>query len=77
MVVEALDRPKLLADVSGAIANCQVEIKAVRAHTVGDEARINLVVEVRNREELEGVFKEIRKVSNVQNVKRGGIFSAR
>ncbi|MBC7217229.1 MAG: bifunctional (p)ppGpp synthetase/guanosine-3',5'-bis(diphosphate) 3'-pyrophosphohydrolase [Candidatus Caldatribacterium sp.] len=77
IVVEALDRPKLLADVSGAIANCQVEIRAVRAHTVGDIAHIHLVVDVRNREELEGVLKEIRKVSNVQNVKRGGVFSGR
>lgn len=77
IIVEALDRPKLLADVSGAIANCQVEIKAVRAHTVGDGAHIHLVVDVRNREELEGVLKEIRKVANVQSVKRGGIFSGR
>uniref|UniRef100_A0A7V4TE79 Bifunctional (P)ppGpp synthetase/guanosine-3',5'-bis(Diphosphate) 3'-pyrophosphohydrolase n=1 Tax=Candidatus Caldatribacterium saccharofermentans TaxID=1454753 RepID=A0A7V4TE79_9BACT len=77
IVVEALDRPKLLADVSGAISNCQVEIKAVRAHTVADEARIHLVVEVKNREELEEVFKEIRKVANVQSVKRGGVFSPR
>ncbi|WP_438318242.1 RelA/SpoT family protein [Candidatus Caldatribacterium sp. SIUC1] len=77
IVVEALDRPKLLADVSGAISNCQVEIKAVRAHTVADEAYIHLVVEVKNREELEEVFKEIRKVANVQSVKRGGVFSPR
>lgn len=77
IVVEALDRPKLLADVSGAISNCQVEIRAVRARTIGDEARIHFVVEVRDREELEGVLKEIRKVANVQSVKRGGIFSGR
>jgi hypothetical protein len=32
---------------------------------------------VRNREELEEVFKEIRKVANVQSVKRGGVFSSR
>ncbi|MBP9015730.1 MAG: bifunctional (p)ppGpp synthetase/guanosine-3',5'-bis(diphosphate) 3'-pyrophosphohydrolase, partial [Candidatus Atribacteria bacterium] len=33
VVIEALDRPKLLADVSNTISNFQVEIKAVRANT--------------------------------------------
>lgn len=76
IVVEALDRPKLLADVSGAVSNCDMEIKAVRARsTVSGEARIQLMVGVRNKKELEFLFKELRKVANVRKIWRGGGFN--
>ncbi len=77
VVIEALDRPKLLADVSNTISNFQVEIKAVRANTIGNEARIYLILEVKDRQELDGVFREVRKIPNVRGVRRGGAFALR
>lgn len=77
VVIEALDRPKLLADVSNAISSFQVGIKSVRASTVGNEARIYLILEVKNRQELDDVFREVKKIANVRSVRRGGAFALR
>ncbi|MCX7667463.1 MAG: (p)ppGpp synthetase, partial [Atribacterota bacterium] len=74
VVVEALDRPRLLADVTNAVSACQIEIKAAKARTVGNEAYIYLLLEVGKREELDILFREIHKVSNVKTVRRGGAF---
>ncbi|NSW77306.1 MAG: bifunctional (p)ppGpp synthetase/guanosine-3',5'-bis(diphosphate) 3'-pyrophosphohydrolase, partial [Candidatus Atribacteria bacterium] len=74
VVVEALDRPRLLADVTNAVSTCQIEIKAAKARTVGNEAHIYLLLEVGKREELDILFREIHKVSNVKTVRRGGAF---
>lgn len=74
VVVEALDRPRLLADVTNAVSTCQIEIKAAKARTVGDEAHIYLLLEVRKRSELDLLFREIGKVPNVKRVRRGGAF---
>ena len=76
-MIEALDRPKLLADVSNAISSFQVGIKSVRASTVGNEARIYLILEVKNRQELDDVFREVKKIANVRSVRRGGAFALR
>lgn len=74
VVVEALDRPRLLADVTNAVSTCQIEIKAAKARTVGNEAHIYLLLEVGKREELDMLFREIHKVSNVKTIRRGGAF---
>jgi len=77
LVVEALDRPKLLADVTNTVANFGVTIRSVHAHLISSDARIYLVISVKNKEELENLFRELRKVSNVKNIRRGGIFGLR
>jgi GTP pyrophosphokinase len=77
LVVEALDRPKLLADVTNTVANYGVTIRSVHAHLISSDARIYLVISVKNKEELENLFRELRKVSNVKNIRRGGIFGLR
>ncbi|MGC8777078.1 MAG: RelA/SpoT family protein [Candidatus Caldatribacteriaceae bacterium] len=74
VVVEALDRPRLLADVTNAVSACQIEIKAAKARTVGNEAYIYLLLEVGKREELDWLFREIHRVPNVKSVRRGGAF---
>jgi GTP pyrophosphokinase len=74
VVVEALDRPRLLADVTNAVSTCQIEIKAAKARTVGNEAHIYLLLEVGKRSDLEMLFREIQRVSNVKTVRRGGAF---
>jgi len=77
VVVEAVDRPKLLADVSGVVSNCQLEIRAVRAHSSGSEARIHFVIEVHNREELLHLFGALKEVKGVKAVRRGGVISTK
>ena len=77
LVVEALDRPKLLADVTNTVANFGVGIRSVHAHSTASDARIYMVISFKNKEELENLFREIRKVPNVKNVRRGGIFGLR
>ncbi len=74
VIVEALDRPRLLADVTGVVAGCQMEIRAAKARTVGDEAHIYLLLEVHDKEELDTLFRELRRVANVKHVRRGGAF---
>ncbi|HPZ81622.1 MAG TPA: ACT domain-containing protein, partial [Candidatus Atribacteria bacterium] len=77
VVIEALDRPKLLADVSNTISNFQVGIKSVRASTMGNEARIYLLLEVKDRKELDNIFREVGRIANVRSVRRGGVFALR
>lgn len=77
LVVEALDRPKFLADVTNTVANFGVAIRSVHAHLMGNDARIYLVISVKNKEEMENLFRELRKVPNVKRVRRGGVFGLR
>ena len=77
LVIDALDRPKLLVDITNTVANYGVSIRSVHAHSMMNDARIYLVISVKNKIELDNLFREIRKVSNVRNVRRGGIFGLR
>jgi len=74
VVVEALDRPKLLADITNAVANRQLAIRSIHAHTTGSDARIYLTVEVRNRTELEDLQGEVKRISHVRTIRRSGVF---
>ncbi len=74
VVVEALDRPKLLADITNTVANKQLAIRSIHAHTTGSDARIYLIVEVRNRAELEELQGEIKRISHVRKIRRSGVF---
>ncbi|QPM68738.1 RelA/SpoT family protein [Atribacter laminatus] len=77
LVVDALDRPKLLVDITNTVANYGVSIRSVHAHSMMNDARIYLVISVKNKVELDNLFREIKKVSNVRSVRRGGIFGLR
>lgn len=74
LVVESLDRPKLLADITNTFANLQMEIRSIHAHTNGSEAKIVMVVEVKDRNELDSCVQALKKVSHVKAVRRGGAF---
>ncbi|NLJ48156.1 MAG: bifunctional (p)ppGpp synthetase/guanosine-3',5'-bis(diphosphate) 3'-pyrophosphohydrolase, partial [Candidatus Atribacteria bacterium] len=77
LVIDALDRPKLLVDITNTVSNYGVSIRSVHAHSMMNDARIYLVISVKNKFELDNIFREIKKVSNVRNVRRGGIFGLR
>jgi (p)ppGpp synthase/HD superfamily hydrolase len=59
------------------VSNCQLEIKAVKAHSSGVEARIHFVVEVHDREELLRLLGALKEVKSVKVVRRGGVISAK
>ena len=77
LVIDALDRPKLLVDMTNTVANYGVSIRSVHAHSMMNDARIYLVISVKNKVELDNLFREIKRVSNVRTVRRGGIFGLR
>lgn len=77
LVIDALDRPKLLVDITNTVANYGVSIRSVHAHSMMNDARIYLVISVKNKVELDNLFREIKRVSNVRTVRRGGIFGLR
>lgn len=77
LVIDALDRPKLLVDITNTVSNYGVSIRSVHAHSMMNDARIYLVISIKNKVELDHLFREIKKVSNVRNVRRGGIFGLR
>ena len=69
--IYANDRSGLLADVTKAISNIKANLVGVNARTGKDRiAVIELTVETKNIDELNGILKAIRKVDNVYEVKR-------
>ena len=69
--VYANDRSGLLADVTKAISSTKANIVGVNAKAGKDRiAIIELIIETKNLEELNTIFKAIRKVDSVYEVKR-------
>ena len=69
--IYANDRSGLLADVTKAISNIKANLVGVSARTGKDRiAVIELTVETKNIDELNGILKAIRKVDSVYEVKR-------
>ena len=69
--IYANDRSGLLADVTKAISNIKANLVGVNARTGKDRiAVIELTVETKNIDELNGILKAIRKVDSVYEVKR-------
>lgn len=71
LLVEALDKPGVLSEIISAIAENQINISAIDARPLRNrQTIINLVIEVRNKEQVEKVLKRLRNVNNVHNVER-------
>jgi GTP pyrophosphokinase len=71
LLVEALDKPGVLSEIISAIAENQINISAIDARPLRNrQTVINLVIEVRNKEQVEKVLKRLRNVNNVHNVER-------
>ena len=69
--VYANDRSGLLADVTNAISSTKANIVGANAKAGKDRiAIIELIIETKNLEELNMIFKAIRKVDSVYEVKR-------
>ncbi len=72
VVLDALDRPGLFADVAQACANAEVNIVAVKATKLGSgNARMKMDVTVRDLEQVYMLLAKISGIPNVIDVNRG------
>lgn len=64
------DRPGMLTIISGVISDSKSNIRNVSAHTAHTEATIDVLLDVKNVKQLEGIIKGLRKVPGVHDVQR-------
>lgn len=70
LVVEARDRPGVLANLSAAIASCEANISRVAAEAAQDKAEIRLDVQVHDLAQLNDVVKRVRDEKFILSVNR-------
>ena len=70
LVVEARDRPGVLASLSAAIASCEANISRVAAEAAQDKAAIRLDVQVHDLAQLNDVVKRVRDEKYIFSVNR-------
>ncbi|HET6373679.1 MAG TPA: bifunctional (p)ppGpp synthetase/guanosine-3',5'-bis(diphosphate) 3'-pyrophosphohydrolase [Candidatus Polarisedimenticolia bacterium] len=71
LTLDGQDRPGLLAQITGAIADEKSNIKNVEARTSEDRfGRINIVLDVRDRAHLERIMEKLRRLEGVRHVER-------
>ncbi|MDI3297740.1 MAG: bifunctional (p)ppGpp synthetase/guanosine-3',5'-bis(diphosphate) 3'-pyrophosphohydrolase [Bacillota bacterium] len=66
VVVTALDRPGLLSEVAQVVAENRINIVAAQVRPLrGQRSSIEMVLEVRNRQQLENVLRQVQRVRDV------------
>ena len=70
LVIEARDRPGVLASLSADIATCDTNISRVEAETSGNRAKIRLDVQVHDLAQLNEVLKKVRGEKYIFSVNR-------
>ena len=68
--IEGSDRVGLIADISSQISSLHVPIYGFNSSLRGDVFVITVVIAVNNTEHLESVITRLRKIKNVQSVRR-------
>lgn len=69
--IEALDRPGILASLSSIISAANVNISYVKANTTSDKrAIIELILEIKNKNQLSDIQNKISQLKDVVNVDR-------
>lgn len=69
--VKALDRSGLLADVANAVAETRVNVLSAMARTAKDRtATIDMVLEIRDLDQLQYIIQRIHKLRDIMNVER-------
>lgn len=69
--VFSLDQKGILANISGAVSNCEANIISANVHTTGDsKAQIDFTIDVQDREHLNRVTKALQQVKGVSRVQR-------
>ena len=71
ITVMANDRTALLMEITNAIGEAKIPLKAINARTTRDQiAVINLTLEINDTEQLDKIIKKLRKVDSVFEVTR-------
>lgn len=71
ITVMANDRTALLMEITNAIGEAKIPLKAINARTTRDQiAVINLTLEINDTEQLDRIIKKLRKVDSVFEVTR-------
>jgi GTP diphosphokinase / guanosine-3',5'-bis(diphosphate) 3'-diphosphatase len=71
ITVMANDRTALLMEITNAIGEARIPLKAINARTTRDQiAIINLTLEINDTEQLDKIIKKLRKVDSVFEVTR-------
>jgi len=69
--IEAIDRPRLAADIMNVVADSKIVINAINARAVSNKlALIHLKVEVKSLEQMERLMEKLRRVQDVLEVRR-------
>ncbi|MCX7913230.1 MAG: ACT domain-containing protein, partial [Thermodesulfovibrionales bacterium] len=69
--IEAMDRPGILASLSAVISAANVNISYVKANTTTDKrAIIELILEIKNKNQLFDIQNKIAQLKDVVNVSR-------
>ncbi len=71
LYIDTVDRPGILANISSLISSMNINISGVRASSTEDKrANLELMLEVKNREQLTVIIQKILQIEGVLNVKR-------
>ena len=70
LIIQAQDRQNLLVDISNMISQTNTNIASGEFSAEDDLAKITLVVEVRNLNNLDKILKVLGKVRGVQGIER-------
>ncbi|MEZ4485285.1 MAG: TGS domain-containing protein [Syntrophotaleaceae bacterium] len=69
--VFSLDQKGILANISGAVSNCEANILSANVHTTDDsKAQIDFTIDVQDREHLNRVTTALQQVKGVSRVQR-------
>jgi len=73
MQIEALDRVGLLKDILSRLSDQGINVSHAQVKTANNQpALIDLGIEIRDRTQLENIFNQIRKMSDVLDLRRVG-----
>ena len=72
LVVEAIDRPALIRDVTGVMANANISMTGLtsRVNKLDNIAYVNITVEMKSLEPLQNLLNQLRQVEGVLKAKR-------
>ncbi len=69
--IECIDKPGILANLTGLLSAAHVNITALKANSTSDKrAIIDLTIEVKDRQHLSDIINKISQVSEVLSIKR-------
>jgi GTP pyrophosphokinase len=70
LMIQATDRPGLLADITSVISSVKANIQSLESRPDNLQARIDATVEITNRSQLERILRNIKRVSGVFGIER-------